>query len=75
MKRCGLWVVLVFSGCSGLHASYVNADRLTYEAVAPEYRDYLEADTELSVDARERRLRTLNSWEARVAAAEEALSE
>ena len=75
MRVLGLFVAAVLSGCSGLHSNYVSADRLTYEAVAPEYLDYLEADPDLSTEERDRRLRTLESWEARVVAAEEALRE
>jgi len=75
MRALGLIGVLALAGCSGLHTGYVRADRLTFEAVGKEYRGYVEADADLTTAERERRLRTLASWEARVRAAEEALSE
>ena len=35
---------LPLPGCLGLEAAYVAADRATHEALAPEYRRYVERD-------------------------------
>ena len=45
------------------------ADRATYNAIAPEYTKYVETDSALSLPQRQRRLRTLASWKARLDAA------
>lgn len=60
------------AGCSMLQvpsASYVAADRATYDAVAPEYADYVDADAALDDEERARRGRTLATWDARIRAA------
>ena len=65
-------------GCSALHPptpDYVAADRATYQAVAPEYAEYVEADPALDEEERDRRARTLDTWDARLRAAEEGKSE
>jgi hypothetical protein len=61
------------SGCaslSGPAAAYVAADRATYDAVAPEYADYVRHDPALDEAARARRGRTLETWRLRVEAGE-----
>ena len=60
-------------GCAALRppaADYVAADRATYEAVAPEYVAYVRADPGLDAEQRDRRARTLATWDARLRAAE-----
>jgi hypothetical protein len=59
-------------GCGSIAKDYVAADRQTLEAVAPEYRRYIEADAALDKDAKALRLATLDSWEYRVTQAEKA---
>tara|TARA_R110002050_G_scaffold180517_2_gene314118 strand:- start:198 stop:431 length:234 start_codon:yes stop_codon:yes gene_type:complete len=56
------------SSCSGLTVAdaYVEADNLTYKAVAPHYRQYLEADETLSEGARASRLRLIETWKMRI---------
>jgi hypothetical protein len=44
--------------------AYVAADHATYDAVAPDHTNYVNADPNLSPDERARRLRTLESLEA-----------
>ncbi len=80
MKRKGYFPLLGFAllilasltGCGSIAQEYVGADRATYEAVAPEYRKYVEADANLDKDAKALRMATLDSWEYRVRRAEEA---
>lgn len=66
------------AGCSVLQvpaASYVAADRATYDAVAPEYAAYVDADDALDQAERARRARTLAAWDARIRAAAAGKSE
>jgi len=61
------------AGCASLEspaAAYVAADRATYEAVAPEYAQYVSADPSLDDEQRQRRGRTLETWRQRVEAGE-----
>jgi hypothetical protein len=46
--------------------AYVAADHATYDAVAPDHTNYVNADPNLSPDERARRLRTLESWKLRI---------
>jgi hypothetical protein len=54
----------------GAAPQYVTADRATFEAVAPEYLKYVDADPALDVSARESRHLTVLTWEMRLKAAE-----
>ncbi len=58
---------LVLAGCAGLDVQYVEADRLTHTAIAPEYRLYVERDTALTPEQKKRRYRTLEAWADRLA--------
>ena len=60
---------VLLSGC-GVSDSYVKSDRLVYEQVAPSYRDYVQADGSLTVSQKQRRLRTVTAWDARITQAE-----
>lgn len=42
------------------------ADRLTYDAVAPEYSAYVAVDPRLTEAQKQRRFQTLRSWEAKL---------
>ena len=60
------------TGCAALRPptpDYVAADRATYDAVAPEYAGYVNADAGLEPEQRERRARTLQTWDARIRSA------
>jgi hypothetical protein len=63
-------------GCHGQLVSpdqaYVAADRATFEAVAPEYRQYVAADALLGPEQKARRDRTLATWELRIVEGERA---
>jgi len=68
--RMFLVVILLTLGLSACaspsHTAYVGADRLTFDAVAPEYLRYVEADSSLDATAKERRQRTVESWRLRI---------
>lgn len=72
---CGLTALLLptgacVSGCGSLDREYVRADRATFDAIAPEYLDYIREDGDL--DAEQKHLRRLNvgAWQQRLEAAE-----
>lgn len=69
MRKACLLLALSASSCGTPAAAYVAADQATYNAVAPEFRAYVLADPELDQAARDRRLRTLATWQQRIAAA------
>lgn len=60
-----LLVLLSLAGCQGVSASYAEADAATYDAVAPEYLGYVDADPALTKDQKVRRHETVDSWKAR----------
>ena len=62
---------LFLAGCPSVPDLYVEADRLTYEAIAPRYEKYLDDDTAIDDSTRDLRKNTLKSWDARLRAAEE----
>lgn len=73
---CPVWLLLLLSqspGCAALanpSAAYVDADRATHDAVAPEYAAYVHADPTLDEEQKARRDRTLATWDGRIRAAE-----
>lgn len=62
-----LWVFLVFVpiGCSTTK-TYVQADKLTFDAIAPSYKKYVEEDEALDDEQKARRLRTIETWRLRI---------
>jgi hypothetical protein len=62
--------LLSLGSCGALEQQYVQADRATYNAIAPAYRAYLQADPLLTPDARLMRLDTVESWRVRIESAE-----
>lgn len=75
MKRLrrSLAIVSLFlcaTGCA-LNKEYVKADRLTYEAIAPAYLKYIDADPALDQEQKDRRKRTVATWKLRLDKAEE----
>lgn len=72
MRRMLAVVLLALvSACTPMGA-YVEADAITYEAIAPAHAAYIEADAALTPAQRARRLRTLETWRIRVQAARKA---
>lgn len=67
--RALLLLLPFLAGCQGVSERYVAADRLTHAAVAPEYRRYVERDAALSPEQKQRRLKTLAAWAARLRSA------
>lgn len=65
-----LCLLLFFVPACSVNKAYVAADRATFDAVAPEYLMYVEADVALDEKQKERRRETIRSWEARTGAAE-----
>lgn len=61
---------LLLASCGATPKHYVHAFRATHDAVAPIYREYVEADDSLDDDTRKRRLRTLDAWKVWLQAAE-----
>jgi len=58
-------LLLTLFGCQPA-ALHLEADRLTYDAVAPEYLQYVDADPRLDDEQRARRRRTVEAWSARL---------
>ena len=71
----GLILAVLLAGCGGVEQSYVQADRDTYDVIAPAYVAYVSSDQTLTEEQRERRLRTVQTWELRVQTAEEVQGE
>jgi hypothetical protein len=67
-KHTILTLTLLASSCSTAPA-YVQADQLTYNAIAPEYKAYCLADPQLTQMQKDRRLLTLATWLKRIQAA------
>jgi hypothetical protein len=63
-----LGLIGVCGGCSAT-GPYVEADRATFNAVAPEYEAYVSADPGLTPDQKARRSRTVQAWRLRIDAA------
>lgn len=57
-------------GCAGVPKEYVNADRATFEAVAPDFVEYVENDPDLSANQKRVRKSTIETWRIRIEAAE-----
>ena len=65
-------LLLVLGGCGSIAKEYVSADRLTYNAIEPEYRKYVEADESFDDEAKALRYANLDSWDYRIKQAEKA---
>lgn len=59
---------LLFSSCEGLSVAdaYLEADRLTYKAIAPKYTAYVEADASLDEGTKKLRIAVLRAWKIRL---------
>ncbi|MAK71852.1 MAG: hypothetical protein CMF19_07380 [Idiomarinaceae bacterium] len=69
-KLCALAALALLTGCEGISVAdaYVKADRLTYDAIAPSYRAYVEADDKLDAPSKASRMRLLETWKMRIEA-------
>lgn len=61
---------MLLPGCGSIAKQYVEADRKTFDAIAPEYSKYVEADESLDDDAKKLRLANVASWGYRLEQAE-----
>lgn len=67
MKHALPLLLLFVVGCaSQVPADWVAADRATYEAVVPEYTAYVQQDGTLSMEQRQRRQNTIDTWRVRL---------
>lgn len=66
---------LVFSGCQGPDPVQVEAQRAEYEAIAPLYTTYVEEDSAITQEVKDRRLRTVRTWDLRIQSLEEAMQQ
>ena len=69
LKLAALAALSLLASC-GVPKAYLVADRLTYEAIAPDYNAYVMADEGLSPRDRVIYIRTLTIWLERIEAAE-----
>ena len=67
-KLCALAALALLTGCEGISVAdaYVKADQLTYDAIAPGYRAYVEADEKLDAPSKASRMRLLETWKLRI---------
>jgi hypothetical protein len=67
IRIAAAFLLIAGLGCSP-SAVYLEADSLTFNAIAPEYSSYVESDESMG-DARKRaRLALVNSWRDRIEA-------
>ena len=71
MKKNLLFLLITFgiAGCSTVSNTYLSADRATYQAVGPEYLNYVRSDSSLSESQKQIRIGTVESWQKRIDAA------
>ena len=69
-KILTLAALALLTGCEGISVAdaYVKADQLPYDAIAPSYRAYVEADEALDAPSKASRMRLLESWKLRIEA-------
>lgn len=67
MKK--LFALLLLCSCTPTEA-YVEADRMTYNAIAGEYLSFVGNEDGFSVEQKARRGRLIDSWRMRLEAAE-----
>lgn len=65
-----LWTAGCCSTTDLIRADYTAADRATFDAVAPNYLNYVEHDDSLDADEKKRRERTITTWRLRLEQAE-----
>jgi hypothetical protein len=66
LKLAALAAMMTLLASCGMNKAYLVADRLTYEAIAPDYSAYVMEDESLSAKDREIYLRTLTIWLQRI---------
>lgn len=65
-RKLPIVALLALTSCSGVSDVYTAADRATFDAVAPEYSAYVQADAALDEASKATRLRTIETWRLRL---------
>jgi len=63
---CGVVVVATLLGGCSISKEYVASDQATFDAVTPEFLEYVNADARLDAEAKARRKRTVDTWKLRI---------
>jgi hypothetical protein len=74
MRYIVVLLLLFASGCGSLNAKYIEADRAKYEAIAPEYLLYVDADKTLDDEDKKIRRHNILMWRIRIEEAEKFLN-
>lgn len=62
-----LAVAMVVAGCSSADMkAYIEADKLTYDALAPEYLELVNESDKLDKDQKGRRKKLIETWKMRI---------
>ena len=61
-KLTAILALLALASCAGVPEAHIAADRAIHDAIAPEYREYVEADERLPRSLKDMKLRTLRRW-------------
>lgn len=61
-KISAIVALLALTSCAGVPKAHVEADRAIFDAVAPEYRQYVESDERLPQSLKDVKLRTIRRW-------------
>ena len=61
-KLTAVLALLALTSCAGVPEAHIAADRAIHDAIAPEYRAYVEADERLPRSLKDIKLRTLTRW-------------
>ena len=68
-RLCIALICLIMAGCSPA-SLYVEADRSTYDVIAPAHLAYVQGDATLTPEQKARRVALLETWAQRIAEAE-----
>lgn len=78
LRMLCLLPLFAFAGCAALTSSapesWVRADKATHDAIAPEYVEYVDKDASLDQAGKDRRHRTLQTWQDRITEHEQTLA-
>lgn len=61
-----VFLALPLAGCGSMPKEYVEADELTFDAVAGPYSDYFEADDSLTEDQKQSKRDVILTWKLRI---------
>lgn len=66
MKKLLFLTILLVSGCAGPSQDYVDADALTYNALAPDAAWGIKNNPALDDEQKKRHLNTIRTWKLRL---------